>query len=78
MERIVEAGKEIVDRHRKALVVICTVAAMIVVPFIVGTPKTAETHRYSGCWNESLCNWTCILTGHSGGSCNNNDCQCNH
>ena len=80
MERIVEAGMEFVDQQRKALAVICMIGAMIVLPFIIGAPNPGLAHDVSPC--TSNCNYSCILTGHTGGHCcsegNSSFCDCDH
>ena len=78
MERIIEAGKVILDRQRKALAMVCTVGAMVALPFVIGAPNPGKTHDVSPC--TSNCNYSCILTGHTGGYCceEGDHCACDH
>ena len=82
MERIIEAGKVILDRQRKALALVCTVGAMVALPFIIGAPNQGHTHGNHPSPCTSNCNYSCILTGHTGGYCcgegSNSHCDCDH
>ena len=81
MKRIIEAarcllsGETGIVRQGKALVVTCAVGAMIAASAIVGTvaiPNPGQAHVLGTCpsvGGGSWCNWVCVLTGHSGGSC---------
>ena len=82
MKRIVEAGMEFVDQQRKALALVCMIGAMIVLPFIIGAPNPGQTHGNHPSPCTSNCNYSCILTGHTGGECcghgETSHCACDH
>ena len=88
MKKLIEAARGLLSgetgiiRQGKVLVVTCAVGAMIAGAAIVGTvgtPSPGGAHSFGCPAGNSVCNWTCILTGHSGGSCcEENHCDCTH
>ena len=92
MKRIIEAARGLFAdatgtvRKGRALVVACTVGAMIAGAFVVSTPNPglthdSENHFWGDCCDlggHSYCSWMCNMTGHYGGKCRTQgNCYCN-